>query len=624
MSISETGAGIKYWASKHPIAKAYDYFYGDPARQQKQAAARSADGVRQAGANAYTQYDQRGQQALDQFFGPADQAMNRYRQNEPNQQRLYAIGYNNRHSNQSGTRALYNSQVRGSGPQYVRNYAATRGTAPTYSQDRVRQRAAAPSPFYARDQKTQFDQWGSGPTETQKRYQARNNTPYDTRVAQLAAQRQRESTQATPIDELVRDWRPEMGAQRTDAYAQKFSRGQTDSADVMKRMKEGSSPLAEFLRGYRPGDTQALGETYKRLSAEDTSPEEEFYQQQLTGQNPAYNMLKEDTLRDVRRGANARGAFVSGKSLELEDRSGARLAAEEFARRGDLASKAGSARRARLGQQLEGANALDQLVQEQYATKGGLAGQQQSDLADLAMGREQLGSDLAKSGDASTLQMRGLQLEGANSQENARRLRTEHADQLTQQEYENLAGFNQNLDNLAKGADSSSDSRMAGYQSYLQGLDREERERQEQLDREAESAGKEWRDNDASNLTSARYSSAEQSDWDKYLADLSKNADSVDQSIDQLGLQAAQGASGEQSGYNEGLVDREGRMASAKASLKQAYDMAAVGALTQSEIAALDTELAAAGIDAKTRQSLINDLTKGGELFAKAHGGGAA
>ena len=91
-------------------------------------------------------------------------------------------------------------------------------------------------------------------------------------------------------------------------------------------LNSGNSDTGRFLAGFDPNSTQALGENYQRLKSMGPTYEEDFYTSQLAGDNPAYNQLKADFIKDQQRASAARGAFVNGNSMDLEQRGLSRLA----------------------------------------------------------------------------------------------------------------------------------------------------------------------------------------------------------------------------------------------------------------------------------------------------------
>lgn len=102
------------------------------------------------------------------------------------------------------------------------------------------------------------------------------------------------------------------------------------------------------------------------------------------------------------------------------------------------------------------------------------------------------------------------------------------------------------------------------------------------------------------------------------LAALAGGADSSRLGLDTAYGSAAQGASGEQSGYFNDLQHNAQSLAQAKADTFGHYSDQGGQAFSQGQMAQIEAQLAAAGVDAATRKQFIDDVTKIGTGTFKA------
>ncbi len=380
----------------------------------------------------------------------------------------------------------------------------------------------------------------------------------------------------------------------------RIASGQSEAGKLSSYLRSGQSDTGKFLNGLDVRETAGLGNTFDKLAAEGPGYMENFYTQQLTGENPAYNQLKEDFIRDSRNSAAARGGFVAGKSIDIENRGLSRLAADEFANRGNLANMAEQSRRARLGQELTGATSLDQAMLNRQQLQGqiglgrentlaGLASGSDSDFANLATSRDrsqetQLGliSDLAQAGDRQGLDLAGMRLQGSGQEDQI---------QLSR---------NDQLNGLATAADSTDLARRGLMVNAAGEIDSNSITRQGQLDSLAGLAGQ------------------EAFNGQQLGGQLAGNADSANLGRDTMLNSSANLASNEQRQAAKDKFDAAMRMGDAGAALNQANGAAAIGALTSADIAALDSMLAAAGVDAASRMASIQGLTNTLQSFGVA------
>jgi hypothetical protein len=492
----------------------------------------------------------------------------------------------------------------------------------------------------------------------------------DLRAKDRAAYNQTKTRSSGILDE-TQD--PNAYSQRSDAYAgnlagQTFDKNVGRLADVANSRQDDT---AQFLDNYDPNRTQGLADTYSKLAAEGPTYEEQFYTSQLAGDNPAYNQLAKDLERQTATSSAARGGFVAGKTLDMQRRAGANLAADEFARRGDLAASAGNARRARLGQQLSGAQALDQQLLGQNQLKGQTAVARGGYLADLAKSRDtsnieksrQL-SELAQFGDTQGLNLEKLRADVAHNEDMTQEQRQQALDTIDKQLSDRDLERQRQQNTVAQGLSTRDLADRGALDTLATGLSNRDAERQRQLDALATSgdttetaryksyldqlnAADTYHTNEGQrgDKLAADYQ-ADQTQQQKYLDDLAKyGSDEAANAADlrqrsaasasteyqnwvnsrQQGARdadtsnIAQGtmlggfaknASEEQAGAQRDRFDAQLRMGNAQAAIDIAYDMAANGQMDETELAAIDAKLQQAGVPAQARKALADNFNR--------------
>ncbi len=446
------------------------------------------------------------------------------------------------------------------------------------------------------------------------------------------------------------------GTSATGQLQSSLAAGNSPTGTLQSQIASNQGDTGKFLQNFDVNKTAGLGDTYSKLAAEQPGYMEDFYTSQLTGTNPAYEQLKKDFIRNSQNTAAARGGFVAGRAIDVENRGLANLAADEFANRGNLANMAEQARRTRLGQELTGAQSLDQallgrqqlqaqtglgrentlagLAQSREGNMTTLAGQRENNMAGLAQGREStiaglagqrdtnmttlagqresnmsglassrentlaglaqgqdqgynalaqsrdtselakmgLLGDLAKAGDSSQLTLSGQRVTAANNEDQARN--------ATQ-------GL---MNDAAASADTNEYNRRNLQMSTANNMDQNATTRQGQLDTLANQAGTE------------KYNGLQLG------GTLASNADTSNNNRDTTLNAAAQQASSEQRNAAKDKFDSAIRLGDSKSAISSAMDMAAIGALTESQIAALNARLAALGVSAAERKQTTENL----------------
>jgi len=412
--------------------------------------------------------------------------------------------------------------------------------------------------------------------------------------------------------------------------------GDTAGGRMRTSMASGEGDSGRFLAGFDPNATRGLEDTYNRLASEGPTYEEDFYLSQLNGENPAFNQLKGDFIKDQRRSAAARGGFVSGRAMDLEQRGLSRLTADEFANRGALAGQAGQARRSQLDQLLSGATALD----ENLLGRSSL-------VAETGLGRERILADLASSGDAEAAGLAGtidtnrrslaesrdsremdrlseigalarnrdsenrlgldLRLRGAGQQDNLLRDDQDALDSLGLNLSNRDANRNTALDTLAMDSDGTRTTRMSNLGTQLSTSDINRETRRTNLDALSGDANTSLFDREKQMDTLADRAAGEA-------------GDTADRRLD-----AADKASSEKFTQYKERFDQAMRMGDARTAIDQVYTMAEQGVITSTELSAIGHEMARAGVDAATIQAVIGDaITILKEVGKAAASGGRA
>lgn len=630
----------QYRAGKAVVGKVYNDAYGNAAREQTGRIQQGADRLRQTGTIAASEFGRRGQTAINRF-DRAGGAATDYTMNRPSYSASQYSQAQGRYASPTNSQSFYNSyrptsiaqsrlQSRPQVPMRLegelgslRSFAngqTTSGGLMESFQDRYGQTDALDS---RTDERRAF---ANQPTNTSSALDAVNklDPTANTRDAFGLLSNRDVSRFSSGYGDQVRSGSTQGGQMLTDLRSGSNAGGRFSSYLTGPNSESGRA-----MEGFDPSKTAGLGETYSKLAAEGPTYEEDFYTSQRDGTNPAYEMLKNDAQKQARASAAARGGFVSGKAIENEGRVTSRLAAEEFARRGDLAAKAGDARRSRLGQQLEGATALDnQLLGQRKlgadvalgregmlsdqaissdSIRGNLAGQQDQMLGDISMHQDvqdlsklQTMGDLSKSMDAGVLEKSRQRLEGSGQEDTLLRNDQDAIDSLTMKGTDRDLAQDRNLTDLGISDDSARTNRMSSYANSLGTVDTNNLQQQRDID------------------TLTGKASDEATEGARIGGEAAGRADTQNMARDTNLAGLAKDATQEQRDYYKDRFDQALALGDKQAIVQQAYDMAQIGAMTSSEIAAIDAEMAAAGIEPAARQAFVNNAMQLGGLLAKA------
>lgn len=619
----------------------YDAAYGQPAEQQKQAYDQAAGQVRDFGRQVAGQYDQRGAQAINRF-DQAGGAMNAYAQNRPTFSRTEQASARQRYANTpTNAQGFYNAYQ---APSIAQNRMSTRQRVPMQLQGELGNlRSFAQGPTTSGGLLSNFQSRYGGSDQLDSRMGERRmfaGQPTET-SSELLRLRNMDPSQSTrgvfgdvqgfDATQFSRGFTGDLqrGATQGGQMISDIVAGENQAGGLTRHLMSGNSESRQAMAGFDPTQTAGLRETYDRLRNEGPTYEEDFYTSQRDGTNPAYEMLKQDAQKQARDSAAARGGFVSGKAIDSENRTTARLAAEEFARRGELAATAGAARRDRLGQQLEGATALDSqllgqrglaadtalsregmlgdLAMSSDQIRGNLAGQQDQLLGDLSMHQDVQGlsrlqtlGELGTAMDEQGLQLSGQQLQGATSQDDFLRRDQDAIDALSMKTTDRDIARDRNLTDLGVADDAAQTTRMGDFSRSLGTVDTNNLAQERDLDSLAGTA------------------SNEALEGGRIQAGAARDADSASMARDTNLTTLARDASTEQRDYYKDRFDQALQLGDKTSAMQSAYDMASMGALTQSELSAIEMQLARAGVDPATRQAFINNLIQIGSLGVKA------
>lgn len=640
--------GVGNAAKRTPIGRlatgVYDAAYGGPSEQVKQGYSDAASATRRAGQTAAGMYGQ----ARDRSMGYYSDANRMVNQHVPTYSQSY---YQNFDRYQPTLAQSYFQQRQQSGYQNP-------------MLGRLAQRQGTENQSYLEDSLGTFRDFATGGTNTEQRMNERRDL-YSTpeHLDNRYGERQQFTSQPTNTSGVLNDMTNyDYGARADNARGfvagedfglnmrnfddllasgqtaggrmiSDLASGNTAAGRRMSTLEGGGGDTGAFLRDFNMNDRGALGETYDTLKAEGPTYEEDFYTSLLQGGNPHFNQLKDDFLKDTTRRAATTGGFMSGRTADLTTRGLSRLTADEFANRGQLASMAGSARRDQLGQRLDAAGALDSnmlgraglradvasgrdsmisdLAMQGDDIRAGLAGQQDDIRAGFATSRdanrlEQAGliSDLAQFSDTEGRLGLGQRMEGAGQQDDLLRRDQDSLDDLAGRISDRDADRQGALDDLAGSADTTRTTRMSNLGTQLSTAD----------------VNRETRRSNVDALTSDTSQSI--FDRDKQIDDLADRAATEQENIAGRRMDAAGAASDEAGTRAKDAFDRAMQVGDARAAIDQAYTMAQVGALTNTELSAIGHELARSGVDAATIQALIGDLLTIGKEAGKAYASG--
>lgn len=446
------------------------------------------------------------------------------------------------------------------------------------------------------------------------------------------------------------------GTSATGQLQSSLAAGNSPTGTLQAQIGSNQGDTGKFLQNFDVNKTAGLGDTYAKLAAEKPGYMEDFYTSQQTGTNPAYEALKKDFIRDSQNTAAARGGFVSGKAIDIENRGLSRLAADEFANRGNLANMAEQARRTRLGQELTGAQSMDQallgrqqlqaqtglgrentlagLAQSREGNMTTLAGQRENNMAGLAQGRESTIAGLAGQRDANMTTLAGQRESNMSGLASSRENTLAGLAQGQDQGYNALAQSRDSselakmglLGDLAKAGDSSQLTLSGQRVSAANNEDQTRTATQGLMNDAAASADtNEYNrrnlqmstannmDQNANTRQGQLDTLANQAGTEKYNGlqlggNLAANADTSANNRDTMLNNAAQNASSEQRNAAKDKFDSAMRLGDSKSAISSAMDMAAIGALTESQIAALNARLAALGVSAAERKQTTENL----------------
>lgn len=505
-------------------------------------------------------------------------------------------------------------------PTGAQNYYQQRqatGYGPNQVADRYSSRAGSSAPSYLSGNLGTLGSFAQGGTTSgglMGQFQGRYAQPdqLDSRTGERRAFAQQPTTTSGAL-RRIDSLDPAQQSARQSTSLGNFNEGRMTNA-FGSHLAGPNAESSRAMAGFDPTKTAGLGDTYSKLAAEGPTYEEEFYTSQLAGKNPAYEQLKADAMKDARNSAAARGGFVSGKAVENEGRLISRLAADEFANRGQLAAMAGSARRDRLGQQLEGASALDSQLLGQRGLGADVALRREGMLGDLSMTSDRLGldkqgmlTDLSKFRDSQSLDKERLYSDTAGVQDDLLRRDQDAIDNLVRAGVDRDVARDQILGNLAQSDDTNRTSRMSDWASALGTADKTALEHNRDIDslsRDAASATFD-RERQLDEVANRGFLENERGQ-DRYL-DAAKSADSSNDAANRTLIDAGSAASRESFDAFKTQFDAAMSMGDKQSAIDLAYDQLIGGNVTEAQIAAIEAEMAAAGIPLAQRNQFRKD-----------------
>jgi hypothetical protein len=567
------------------------------------------------------EYDRRGQRAINRFDRAGGLA-DRFVANEPRYSRDFAE--ESRYMKPTNVQNWYSRYKPGQTVQNQYNYRKQVGYGASPIADRYRERRTS-GPTSLKANLGGFELFANAPSKWDA-YQKELRGKFGGYTELMSRSRARNSFDPTAETKRFREGLVDTDfTQRTDRLAKDaLSRG-NDVARMADRKlaTETFNPYggqgSAFMATFDPTKTQGLGDTYKALAAEGPTYEEDFYLSQMKGDNPAFAFARDQTLKDLQKSAAARGGFASGRSLEREQSALTELGAKEFANRGQLANMAGAARRERLGQRLQGAEALDSLVQRGQLAKGemglgldrmALERAQSTDQTRraLAEAQDKYNLDLGMFGDTQNFKLAGLRGELVQSEDRNRLANEDALDRLAGETDRFGLQREQYLgDVIGRGIDDEFRRKemlgtLYGTESALDLQDRSA------LDALAGKYGDDVMRREENIDALARGASDEQFRGDELGLRATSAIDDTELGFANFRRGAASDASREALDFGREAFDQAMRHGDATSKIQSAYDMASMGLLTQADLLDLQLQLEAAGIPAAERKAMLDEL----------------
>ena len=629
------GDFVSDWAGYTPpglLHKGYKYLYGDPAKQQKEAAGRASGELRDLGQTQAERYRTQGRDAQG-YYSRAASLGNRSRPT------YVSDLYQSQRNTRSAPVSHNTSNLYGGG-----------GTGPTQARDNYRNLNI---PKYAGGQYQYRQQYGYGASPMSSRYatrrdQAMQPSSYDTFVDRdlrgrlTGPERQRNRYLTRPQGPTALDERAKARAAQPAKFSVSDERKAVGMADYGLEGRaqggriEGMKSRFEDLF-FDPRQTEAIRDLYeKTLLPEGTTAGhlEKFYETFDAGDNPSANLARKKLNETMQRSAAARGGFVSGLAQRQEGEANAELEAQFFDRKAELAMLAQEAKQGRLRDVTDAALGLEGTVQDNRRILGDYA----RGVDEFTMGKEGLLTDIALAADTNRLGKDTLLGNLALGEDELGLTRERDLDEVIAKAAAEGRLTQKDLDDLAKSIDEGTreDTRILAEAEAERGQQKETRERnvdlaaqaagEGELDREkaldeaAGRAGTEAIGIAGERTKAAQAASAEEQGFMDYRERLAKDADTLSRgdrdaelARDEYIAELARQASEEERQYYADLASEAIQLGSAQAATQAIYDALEGQAISETTLAAIELELKAAGVDAATRTAMINDLM---ELYA--------
>lgn len=330
-----------------------------------------------------------------------------------------------------------------------------------------------------------------------------------------------------------------------------------------------------------------------------------------------YDRLVEKMTRESNRAAAARGGFDSGQQIRQLSEGLEGLSLQELKQRAELAAKA---------QELQQGRVRD-TSQALLGAEGNVVARQGIN-KDLALGESNLwqGVDQSRAGAVK------MGIEGAQAADSTLLKNKQLTDSVTSDLGKNILSRSQQIGDLAQGSDAEKRQSIQMYNDLLAELDAQKTGREDTANAREDALLREEidaklrllqtevgaaADADVSadrttqtGLDVAGQASDEEFRNREYDMNLAGQEDELGLGRDRLVVDAAGQASDEQARSNEAAADAYYKIGSSQAELSQRLTEAQAAGRMDAEVAAIEAEMAAAGIPLAERKEATNNLVK--------------
>lgn len=383
---------------------------------------------------------------------------------------------------------------------------------------------------------------------------------------------------------------------------------------VASGLRGETSAAGGLLDKFDPTHTMAVGDVYNRIAADSgPSRSEGFFDSMQSGDNIALQRARERTTRESDRAAAALGGLNSGQKNRLKQEALDDIEAKNLQWLSSLAGQADEAKQSRYATLEGAAKPLDDTVMRGRELQGTLAGKKDQ----FTTERGTILGSLATSGDKAELDKAELGIKGGQAVDTVRGQAKDRTDTVTKDLATEKLTRSGQLDTLGTKVDDIQAERDKLQELIARGASQAEIDAQKNLIDAAEGADKTSVDLGKLAVDTASEADKHSVDMGKLGVDAASAADKTSLDWDEQQRKKdrdiadlAEKASGEQSGANKDALDAAIRIAEGKAGVDLKTAIAKGGAIQETTMAAIDTELAKSGIAPAQRQANINNLLK--------------